>query len=149
MSENEHVHTPRDLFGYRLIRDELIPDLLGNHSKDILYWAGKKLARNYPCQNEGEVIAFFERAEWGNLSIIKQKRDEILFELTGQSVQERFSHHDPVFTLEAGFAAEQIAMIKQYHTEAVYTRNKKNCVQIELKWDLKEPYDLPSRKTKQ
>ncbi|WP_404404193.1 YslB family protein [Jeotgalibacillus malaysiensis] len=144
MSDNENI--TQNLFGYRLIRDELIPDLLGNHTKDILYWAGKKLARNYACSNEGEMISFFERAEWGVLTIIKQKNDEIHFELSGNVIEERITHNDPVFTLEAGFIAEQIAMIKQYQTEAVYTRKKKNCVQIELKWDQKDPYSLPSRK---
>nr|WP_039813643.1 YslB family protein [Jeotgalibacillus malaysiensis] len=144
MSDNEN--TTQHLFGARLIRDELIPDLLGNHTKDILYWAGKKLARSYPCSNEGDIISFFERAEWGVLSIIKQKNDEIHFELSGNVVEERIAHNDPVFTLEAGFIAEQIAMIKQYHTEAVYTRKKKSCVQIELKSDQKDPYTLPSRK---
>ncbi|TFE00981.1 YslB family protein [Jeotgalibacillus salarius] len=147
MSENEK--TTQDLFGYRLIRDELIPDLLGSHTKDILYWAGKKLARSYECKNEGEIISFFDRAEWGDLSIVKQKGEEIHFELSGNVVMERIHHHDPVFTLEAGFIAEQIAMIKQYQTEAVYTRNKKNFVEIELKWDQKDPYILPSRKTGQ
>lgn len=144
MSDNDNM--TQDLFGYRLIRDELIPDLLGNHTKDILYWAGKKLARTYPCSNEGEIISFFIRAEWGDLSIIKQKNNEIHFELAGNVVQERIQHNDPLFTLEAGFIAEQVAMIKQYQTEAVYTRNKKHCVQIELKWDQKDPYSLPSRK---
>ncbi|WP_227396685.1 YslB family protein [Jeotgalibacillus aurantiacus] len=138
--------TPLDHFGFTMIRDELIPDLLGTHTKDILYWAGKNMARKYPCENEGELIAFFSRANWGSLMIIRQKNDEMHFELSGSIVEERLKIKESQFSLEAGFLAEQIAMMKQYQTEAVFQKEKKNKVQFELKSDSRDPYSLPSRK---
>ena len=36
------------IFGYELMRDFLLPTILGKHEKDILYWAGKDLARKFP-----------------------------------------------------------------------------------------------------
>ncbi|PPA71577.1 YslB family protein [Jeotgalibacillus proteolyticus] len=145
MSEENEITTGS--FGYSLIRDELLPELLGNHTNEILYWAGKSLARKHPCQNEGELIHFFERADWGTLQLIKQKGDEALLELSGPLLKQRIeSNGAKHFTLEAGFLAEQYAMMKQCQTEAIQQRQKQAVIQFTLKWDPKDPYGLPSRK---
>lgn len=36
------------VFGYDILRDYLLPTILGKHEKDVLYWAGKDLARKFP-----------------------------------------------------------------------------------------------------
>ncbi|MDG5471000.1 DUF2507 domain-containing protein [Jeotgalibacillus sp. ET6] len=136
-------------FGYSLIRDELLPELLGNHTNEILYWAGKNLARKHPCQNEGELIHFFEKADWGSLKILKQRNDELTLELGGELLKNRIENKQAQhFTLEAGFLAEQFAMMKQCQTEAIGQRQKNAIIQFTLKWDAKDPYGLPSRKIK-
>ena len=55
-------------FAYELLREELLPDLIGNDSDGILYWAGRNLARKYPLETIEEVIQFFEKVGWGTLS---------------------------------------------------------------------------------
>ncbi|KIL46254.1 YslB family protein [Jeotgalibacillus campisalis] len=148
MSEENEITTGS--FGYSLIRDELLPELLGNHTNEILYWAGKSLARRHPCQNEGELIHFFEKADWGTLELTKQKNDEMLLELGGPLLKQRIQKNNAQhFTLEAGFLAEQFAMMKQCQTEAISQRQKNNAIiQFTLKWDAKDPYGMPLRKNK-
>ena len=46
-------------FGYELIRDHVLSSILGKHEDDILYWAGKELARKFACKSQEEIIAFF------------------------------------------------------------------------------------------
>ena len=148
MSEQNEVLA--GLFGYSLIRDELLPELLGNHTNEILYWAGKNLARKHPCHTEEEIISFFHKAQWGILQLIKQKGDEIIVELSGELLKKRVELHDAKhFTLEAGFLAEQVAVMKKCQAEVVQHDQKRNAIiQFTIKWDPKDPYDLPSRKQK-
>jgi len=56
-------------FGYELIREELISDLLGKDRPAILYWAGKRLARNYPLFSLDEMKEFFLNAAGENCSL--------------------------------------------------------------------------------
>ena len=48
-------------FAYELLREELLPDLIGNDLDGILYWSGRNLARKYPLDTIEEVIQFFEK----------------------------------------------------------------------------------------
>ena len=48
-------------FAYELLREELLPDLIGNDLDGILYWSGRNLARKYPLETIEEVIQFFEK----------------------------------------------------------------------------------------
>ena len=148
MSEQNEINAGS--FGYSLIRDVLLPELLGSNTNEILYWAGKNLARKYRCENEGDLIQFFEKADWGTLQLVKQKGDEIILELSGPLLKKRIESNDAEhFTLEAGFLAEQYAMMKQCQTEAVQQRKKRDAViQFTLKWDARDPYGMPSRKIK-
>ncbi|KIL44628.1 YslB family protein [Jeotgalibacillus soli] len=150
MSESSETPKQISLFGYSLIRDVLVPELLGTHTNEILYWAGKNLARKYAVQNEEELIHFFKKADWGNLQLVKQRKEEIILELTGPFLEERMKMNQAeYFTLEAGFLAEQYAMLKQYQTEAIYEPQKRKAtVQFVIKWDSRDPYELPSRKVK-
>lgn len=148
MSEQNNISAGP--FGYSLIRDELLPELLGNHTNEVLYWAGKNLAQKHPCQNEDELIHFFDKADWGTLHPIKQKGAEIIVELSGPLLKKRIELNDAEhFTLEAGFIAEQFAMMKQCQAEATQHRQKRNgIIQFVIKWDSKDPYGMPSRKSK-
>ncbi|MDF2791483.1 MAG: hypothetical protein K0S80_4585, partial [Neobacillus sp.] len=59
------------LFGYELIREFILPDILGKDTPEILYWAGKRLARNHPLNSLDEIIDFFSKASWGQLDLKK------------------------------------------------------------------------------
>ena len=126
------------LFGYEIIRDDLLSELLGKNEPEILYWAGKKLARKYPLYTMDEIIAFFHEANWGILSIKEEKRKEICLSLTGELVSNRLQKDkNCTFQLEAGFLAQQIEWQKKVVSEAFEHPNKRsNIIQFTIKWDI-------------
>ncbi len=70
------------LFGIELIRDYVLTDLLGSDYRQVIYWAGKRLARQFPVVDESELASFFEQAGWGTLEIKKRKGTAISFVLS-------------------------------------------------------------------
>lgn len=151
MTENEqNTHSERVLipsFGLDLLRDYLIPEILGDEAPHIMYWAGKDLARKFPLNSLEAVIDFFEKASWGKLSIVKEKKDELRLLLEGDVIAVRFdSQENPTFKLEAGFIAEQLQAQKEFYTESYDEMdNRKKQVMIIVKWDRKETIDNDER----
>ena len=127
-------------FGYELIREVLIPELLGLDTPEILYWAGKKLARKYPLQNINEIIDFFKRAGWGDLFIKSETKKELQLELSSPLITQRMKDQAPhYFQLEAGFLAEQIEIQKQMIAETFeHPRKRNGIVHFTVKWDKKD-----------
>ncbi|MED4401140.1 YslB family protein [Metabacillus fastidiosus] len=107
-------------FGFELLREALLPDLLGQDHTEMLYWAGKRLARKYPVETVDELTSFFSAAGWGTLTLIHNKKDEMVFELSSELISNRLkaSSTDFSFQLEAGFIAEQIQQINKQITES-------------------------------
>ncbi|WP_064092546.1 YslB family protein [Rossellomorea aquimaris] len=139
--KKEEIHQESvPIFGYELLRDMLIPDILGKHSPDILYWGGKQLSRRFPLQTTEELISFFNEAGWGTLNVIEQKKNEMTFEMNGPLVERRLSlKSDVTFKLEAGFLAEQIQFQKKCVTEATDEIHKRSkSVRILTRWDDKD-----------
>lgn len=134
------LHGTVPLFGYALIRDALIPNLLGKETNEMLYWAGKELARQYPLNNFQDNSLFFEKTGFGTLSLINQRKNTTLYSLSGAIVTERLrAVSQPSFNLEAGFLAEQVQQQEGLYTEAIYEVNvKKKEVIITLQWDTKD-----------
>ncbi|WP_163653626.1 YslB family protein [Listeria sp. PSOL-1] len=127
-------------FAHELYRDYLLPELLGEEAPHILYWAGKDLARQFPLETFDEVVAFFKKASFGDLEIMKDKKDELHIRLFGNQISGRFEkQNSPTFKLEAGFIAESLQSQKKLYTEAYDEINsrKKEAVLI-VKWDRKE-----------
>jgi predicted hydrocarbon binding protein len=139
--EKEKLSVPA--FGYYLIREDLLKDLLGKDAPELLYWAGKRLARKYPLNTIDEIIDFFQQAGWGVLTIRLQARNEIIFEMESELIAERMEiYHDCTFHLEAGFLAEQISFQKKVMSEAFEHPRKKGAkVQFTVKWDEKDMID--------
>lgn len=121
----EKFNDAPSLFGYELIRDILIPNLLGTDMHEILYWAGKELARQYPLRNRQDIILFFDKAGFGSIELSKDQRTKQVYTLSGEIVQARLEHVQPSFNLEAGFLAEQIQMQDNLYTEALTEVNIK------------------------
>lgn len=125
-------------FGYEIIRDHLLPSILGKHEEDILYWAGKEIARKFPLFSMDELPSFFTEAGWGQLILEKETKDELHYILMttddgSLNIEQR------CFRLEAGFLAEQRQKQLGYLTECYDEKyEKKNHVKFTLKWDLKE-----------
>ena len=125
------------VFGYDLLRDHLLPTILGKHEKEVLYWAGKDLARKFPCMDIQLIISFFQDAGWGNLKFEKEEKDGYTFLLTNDA--DLFKIAERSFRLEAGFIAQQIQGIKGYLTECYDEKQEKHGqVTFTIKWDTKE-----------
>jgi predicted hydrocarbon binding protein len=124
-------------FGYELIREELLNELLGKDTPEILYWAGKRLARKHLLSNLEETIQFFQDAGWGRLTIKEESRREILLELSSELISSRLKKNpNTKFQLEAGFIAQQMEHQKKFTAEAFEHPNKKaSKVQFTIKWD--------------
>ncbi|MGD6832005.1 YslB family protein [Sutcliffiella halmapala] len=124
------------VFGYELIRDMLLPDLLGKDHTQIIYWSGKQLARRFPIGTQEEISQFFKEAGWGELEIIEQKKHEIKYLLSGDMVKRRLElNKDAIFQLEAGFLAEQIQRQKGKTAEAIEEQKKRQEIYITVQWD--------------
>lgn len=141
MDDLENIQLPA--FGLELLREVLIPDILGQDYPQMLYWAGKGLARKYPVSSIEELAKFFEVAGWGHLTLLHNKKNEMEFELSGELISIRFTKaNEFTFQLEAGFIAEQLQMMNKYITET-YEQVKKraNKVVFTVKWDNKDLLD--------
>ncbi len=130
-------------FAYELLREEVLPDLMGKELPRILYWAGKNLARNYPLSSLEEIIAFFAQAGWGELSILEQNRHAMMLQLTSPLIQERYRtrtrRNTTTYQLEAGFLAQQIQQMQGVVTEAYEEQKKRSDkVYFIVKWDNKD-----------
>ncbi len=127
-------------FGYEIIRDHILSSILGKHEADILYWAGKDLARKFPLFSMNEAQAFFKEAGWGELYLEKEGKDEAIYHLASESTP--LNINGRCFHLEAGFLASQQEKNIGFLTECYSEKNiKQNVVIFKLKWDLKEPIE--------
>lgn len=125
-------------FGYEIIRDHLLPSILGKHEEDVLYWAGKEIARKFPLFSMDELPSFFMEAGWGQLVLEKETKDELHYILS-TTEELPLNIVQRCFRLEAGFLAEQKQKQLGYLTECYEEKdNDKHVVKFTLKWDLKE-----------
>lgn len=131
------------IFSKELLRDILLPDLLGKDHSQILYWAGKQLARKFPLNNVEDIIDFFRNAGWGELVEEKRSKYESEFILSGNIISRRFDLNDKCeFQLEAGFLAQQIEFQKKRITEAAPEPKRKAAkVKLLVRWDTKDLTD--------
>jgi predicted hydrocarbon binding protein len=127
-------------FGYELLREELLSNILGKDAPEILYWGGKQLARTYHLQNLEEISAFFAEAAWGTLTVKKEQKNEIIFELTSELISRRLQlKQDTHFRLEAGFLAQQIENQLRMVAEAnVHIHKRAEIIEITVRWDHKD-----------
>lgn len=124
-------------FGYELLRDFTLSSILGKNESDILYWAGKEIARKYPCDTDVDVNSFFAEAGFGMLQLEKETKDGYIFSLVNDPAVFNFTKRN--FRLEAGFLAEQIQQQKGYLTECFEEKQEKDqTVIFTIKWDSKE-----------
>lgn len=123
---NEHSY-----FINQLYRDFLLPTILGEDTKEILYWAGKKIANKYALSDTESLIDFFQMAQFGDLKLITEKRVGGTFELSGQVVEDRLNSDNKDFELEAGIISACLASANQRDCESsVVINDKENKVQI-------------------
>lgn len=128
-------------FGYELFRSVLLPELLGEEQESLLYWAGRKVARQYKLHTIQDIIEFFHYAGWGHLTHEEKGKNQMTFQLSSDIVSARLKN-DPnaSFTLEAGFLAEQIQQQLGLAAEAYneVKTGKVKMVTFYVKWDKKD-----------
>ncbi|WP_125705364.1 DUF2507 domain-containing protein [Lacticaseibacillus daqingensis] len=128
------------LFGELMLRDLLLPDLLGEETSSIAYWAGRALARKLPVE-EDQLTTLFERVGFGVLAPASSKHHERNYTLSGPVVQTRIANFDaPDFRLEAGFLAESLQQVLGMVVEANPTIDRrKQVVTLTAALDPKAP----------
>ncbi len=120
-------------FGYELLRDHVIPGILGKHEDDILYWAGKEIARKFPVFSVDEIPDFFNEAGWGELSLASSGKEEADYQLSERIISPatKDSYH-----LESGFIAEQYQIAHGCLTECYGSRDEKTGqIVLQVRWD--------------
>ncbi|EKN67437.1 YslB family protein [Schinkia azotoformans] len=124
-------------FGYELVRETLLKDILGKDYKSILYWGGKNLARKHPLETIQEIIDFFESAGLGTLKVTKENKNEMIFELTSDLITNRFARDSEYsYQLEAGFLAEQLQNIMGNEAETMEQQKKRlNTIIFTVQWE--------------
>lgn len=125
-------------FAIELLRDYVLTDLLGEDYGQVIYWAGKRVARKFPAMADDELVAFFEEAGWGQLTLVKEKGNKFSFELVPPpSTQQKATGY---YQLEAGFLAEQIAGRLQCVAEG-FAEPARQTVHITVQLDRKDSYE--------
>ena len=128
-------------YGYELIREILIPELLGRDTPDLLYWAGKRIARLFPLHAIEEAYTIFQKVGWGNLEVVKQTKNEITYQLSSDLIEKRLKEKGKcTFQLEAGYLAQQYEQTKKVIAEAFEDQKiKYKKITFTVRWDSKDP----------
>ncbi|EHN59820.1 YslB family protein [Oenococcus kitaharae] len=126
LSEIENNQTA---FSLALLRDGILNDILSDDANDILYYAGKEVARQFYTKTLNGIQEFFNAAGWGTIEISSQKEDKETWLLSGEVVKIRhLATEDPAFFLEAGFLAQEIQQQTHRSTECSYQTDDKTRV---------------------
>ena len=128
MSESGQT-TEMNLFALTLLRDRLLPELLQDDESEIIYWAGKALARDVDLTGVMALETFFMDAGFGFLTLTSKKLTEQVWRLDGPVVSARFDENNHAsFALEAGFLAQQTQQQLGTGAEAQWEANKQTVV---------------------
>ncbi|WP_134645229.1 DUF2507 domain-containing protein [Weissella cibaria] len=128
MSESGQT-TEMNLFALTLLRDRLLPELLQDDESEIIYWAGKALARDVDLTGVMSLETFFMDAGFGFLTLTSKKPTEQVWRLDGPVVSARFDENNHAsFALEAGFLAQQTQQQLGTGAEAQWEANKQTVV---------------------
>ncbi|HLS10059.1 YslB family protein [Lentibacillus sp.] len=112
--------------GYDVIRYIGLPDIFGEESPTLLYFMGKNLSRKLDIQSVSDIVYAFDKLGWGQLELVKEKKNQLIFQLMADSVVYRLtSPLDIEFRLEAGFLSESIEQVKGRSCECQEDLHKK------------------------
>lgn len=128
------------LLGQELIRDDLLPEILGTEIHQLSYWAGKRLARKYQLSNLEDISIFFSQFNLGNLNLTKQTSHQINWTLTGKIVSQRIDAvNDVDFFLEAGIISQNVTEILQTPSESEVVKINKGKGIVNIETELGNP----------
>ncbi len=124
-------------FGYELIREDFIEEILGEDAPSIFYWSENKSLENIHYFLLMKFKSFFEMQDGATWILLAEKKSEIELQLTSDLVKHRIlTRTNATFQLEAGFLAEQIAQQKKVYAETFeHPKKKDGKVLFTVKWD--------------
>lgn len=105
-------------FGQQMLRDVLIPSLLGGKTSGIMYFAGRDLATKIPVVDD-QIPTMFAKLGLGDLKQDKNKVKLRTYTLSGHAVEQRlknFANAD--FQFEAGLIAQLVQQVLGMTVEA-------------------------------
>ncbi|HRL00713.1 MAG TPA: DUF2507 domain-containing protein, partial [Trichococcus flocculiformis] len=82
-------------------------NILGEHTDEILYWAGKDLARQFPLKSQEDLYEAMIYCGFGQLELLKKEKNAQQYRLESDLVTVRTQNEQVSFQLEAGFLAQQ------------------------------------------
>lgn len=117
---------PTDTIGQDILRYIGLPEMLGPEKDTLLYFMGKSIARKFEINKMEDIIYFFYKLRWGNLELVKEKKNSLTFHLMSDDVVHRLnSSLETDFRLEAGFIAETIFQVTERPSECTETINER------------------------
>ncbi|MCK8607660.1 DUF2507 domain-containing protein [Apilactobacillus ozensis] len=136
----------KDFWGELFLRDSLIKELLGKDNHNIMYWAGKKMARKFQIKDALDLIIFFNQSGLGNLELKSESTSCVQWNLSGDIVDKRIQNDaDADFMFEAGFLAQTTEQQMGVLAEAEMNpkEDKNGVVLIRVHMDQKQPSNTP------
>lgn len=119
--------------GQDMLRYIGLPTILGHEKNTLLYFTGRNLARNMEYSSLEDIYYIFHKLRWGNLELIKEKRQQIILHLMSDDIVRRLSSPmETEFRLESGFIAESFQQLFNRRAECFETINHR-LYQIEFK----------------
>lgn len=120
----DHLHTEGS--GYDVLRYIGLPELFGEESDTLLYFLGRRIARKLELDTIEDIVHAFKALGWGQLELIKDKNNYMLFYLKSDAVVLRLkASFETEFRLESGFLAEAIQNLRGKScecTESIHRR---------------------------
>ncbi|MGJ9457135.1 DUF2507 domain-containing protein [Oceanobacillus sp. CF4.6] len=112
--------------GYDILRYVSLPELLGQEKDTLFYFMGKNLARKFDINTMEDIYILFDKLGWGNLELIKQKKNAYIFNLLSDAVALRLkAPFETDFRLEAGFLSEAVQMVEGMECECMEEVNQR------------------------
>lgn len=124
-----------------VIRDVLLPAILGDETDGISYWIGKDLARAFPVSSTEELCLLTEQLGLAHLTMKKSDHHQHLYLLDGPLVAERIAanHEETSFQLEAGFLAMETEFQVGAAAEAEVVGRRRTSVEVMVQNDPVDP----------
>lgn len=117
-------------FGDYILRYMVIKDILKEDTSEILYWSGKRLFSKFKdtITTTDQLVKFFNDANFGELTLVKENNKKFEFKLSGKNVSQRIKENLE-FSLENGLICEYVQTIKKFYCTSE-TKAKSNDVII-------------------
>ncbi|MEI3612608.1 DUF2507 domain-containing protein [Pseudogracilibacillus sp. SO30301A] len=115
-----------ETIGQDILRYISLPSFLGHERDTLLYFIGRNLARKIHIGSFDDVIYLFKKFRWGNLELIKDKKNHMILHLMSDDIVKRMQASIEVdFRLEAGFIAEAMQNVTGRPAECTETVNER------------------------